>query len=142
MMFASIDMAHWQFSSRRMIREYYDLIYQEEEYPAEAEIQEQAGQACPGLPLKNNGQSKGRMFSSTTKNLLCIRRKGCNSHFFHLQVWGCACPGYYYLFPGRALIRLDLVPAFRNSSWNRGPAKFYRLFFLIKSPATGRFMFL
>jgi len=27
MMRASIDMAHYQFSSHRMLREYYDVIY-------------------------------------------------------------------------------------------------------------------
>ncbi len=37
MMFACVDMAHWQFSSRRMIREYYDLMYREEEFPPEVE---------------------------------------------------------------------------------------------------------
>lgn len=30
MMRASIDMAHWVFSSQRMIKEYYDLLYREE----------------------------------------------------------------------------------------------------------------
>ncbi len=30
---SSIDMAHWQFSSRRMILEYYDLMYREETVP-------------------------------------------------------------------------------------------------------------
>ena len=32
MMRASIDMAHWQFSSQRMIREYYDLMYRKDEH--------------------------------------------------------------------------------------------------------------
>ncbi len=32
MMRASIDMAHWQFSSYRMIREYFDLLYAEKKY--------------------------------------------------------------------------------------------------------------
>jgi hypothetical protein len=27
MMLASIDMAHYQFSSHRMLREYYDVMY-------------------------------------------------------------------------------------------------------------------
>lgn len=35
---ASIDMAHWQFSSQRMLREYYDLMYQEEEIRPQREI--------------------------------------------------------------------------------------------------------
>ena len=48
MMFSCIDMSHWQFSSQRMIREYYDLMYQEEEFPFEDEqVQEQAGQTGP-----------------------------------------------------------------------------------------------
>lgn len=35
MMRASIDMAHWVFSSQRMIKEYYDLLYREKEMEEE-----------------------------------------------------------------------------------------------------------
>lgn len=41
MMRASIDMSHWQFSSERMIREYYDLLYDmdnEDDYIRENEF--------------------------------------------------------------------------------------------------------
>ncbi|BAF60189.1 glucan phosphorylase [Pelotomaculum thermopropionicum SI] len=39
MMHASIDMAHWQFSSRRMIREYYDLMYRDGEAGPHREVE-------------------------------------------------------------------------------------------------------
>ncbi|MCL6558530.1 MAG: alpha-glucan family phosphorylase [Firmicutes bacterium] len=38
MMRASIDMSHWQFSSHRMIREYYDLIYREDEMEIQPDV--------------------------------------------------------------------------------------------------------
>ncbi|HEX3032147.1 MAG TPA: alpha-glucan family phosphorylase, partial [Bacillota bacterium] len=51
MMLASIDMAHWQFSSRRMLNEYYDVLYnrvmelqaqhQPQAFKAQAAVQEQ-----------------------------------------------------------------------------------------------------
>ena len=124
---------------RRMIGSIMTSSTRREEYPAEAEIQEQAGQALPGAAFENNGQSKGRMFSSTQRIFSAFVGKLLTA-LFHLQVWAVPAPGIITCFRA-GFDRLDLVPAFRNSSWNRGPAKFYRLF-LIKSPATGRFMFL
>ena len=41
----SIDMAHWQFSSRRMILEYYDLMYREEETAPRREFERFASEA-------------------------------------------------------------------------------------------------
>jgi starch phosphorylase len=51
MMRASIDMSHWQFSSRRMIREYYDLMYREEDIRPRRDAWRHAGEyARAGAP--------------------------------------------------------------------------------------------
>lgn len=62
MMLSCVDMAHWQFSSQRMIREYYDLMYQEEEFRTEGEMDNyQAGQTRPAVtfekPLENQREN-------------------------------------------------------------------------------------
>lgn len=57
MMRASIDMAHWQFSSRRMIQEYYDLMYQEEEDQPQLEPRRHFGeQVRPEATVRMPGE--------------------------------------------------------------------------------------
>ena len=49
MMYASIDMSHWQFSSGRMILEYYNVLYQRAKKPQHQQIsfwQHEAKDAC------------------------------------------------------------------------------------------------
>jgi len=49
MMRASIDMAHWQFSSHRMIREYFDLMYMDD-----------SGEMAESLPEPGSAEAAGR----------------------------------------------------------------------------------